>query len=61
MKLIINTLDGGTLDIADFNEESVMPMLEAWQDDGMKLLGFALDTGMAYIPKPAVARIDVID
>ena len=61
MRLIIHTCDGGTLDIADFNDESVMPLLEAWPDDETKLLAFALDTGMAYIPKAAVSRIDVID
>jgi hypothetical protein len=59
--MVINTLDGGTLDIADFDEESVMPLLEAWQQDETNILAFALDTGMAYIPKAAVARIDIID
>ncbi len=59
MKLIINTTDGGNLTVEDFNPASVMTMLEEW--DTYPVLTIALDTGTAYIPKSAVARIDTID
>jgi hypothetical protein len=59
VKLIINTTDGGNLTVEDFDAVSVMTMLEEW--DNHPVLTVALDTGTAYIPKTAVARIDTID
>ena len=59
MKLVINTIDGGNLSIEDFDAASLMQMLEDWET--VNILGFALDTGMAYIPKASVARIDTIE
>lgn len=59
MRLVINTLDGGNLDIADFDASSLMQMLEDWED--INILTFALDTGTAYIPKASITRIDSYD
>lgn len=59
MELDIHTLDGGTLNIEDFEQDSVMSLIEDLKDG--QLLTFALDDGMAYIPTAAVARIDVTD
>lgn len=59
MKLVINTIDGGNLTIEDFDPVSVMDMIERWEN--LPILTIALDTGIAYIPKTAVTRIDTID
>lgn len=59
MKLIINTNDGEALEIEDFDGPSFMTMLEDWER--ANILGFALNDGMAYIPKTAITRIDTFD
>lgn len=59
MRLVINTVDGGNLDIADFDAASLMQLLEDWAS--INILAFALDTGTAYIPKASVTRIDSYD
>lgn len=59
MKLVINTTDGGNLEVDDFDPASLMAMIEQW--DHQSVLTIALDTGIAYIPKAAVTRIDTFD
>ena len=61
MRIAVHTNDGGTLDVEDFNQESFMDLTEAFELDRVRLLAFALNDGMAYIPKAAVTRIDVFD
>lgn len=61
MRLAVHTIDGGTLNIEDFKQESIMGLTDAFNSDSVMLLGFALDDGMAYIPKAAVVRIDALD
>lgn len=61
MKLIINTIDGGHLAIEDFDQSSLTALLEEWDNEPSGLLTFALDAGMAYIPKASVSRIDAND
>lgn len=59
MRLIVNTKDGEALEIQDFDAASLMTMLEDWEH--ASILGFALNDGMAYIPKTAITRIDTFD
>lgn len=59
VKLIINTMDGSSLTIEDFNTASIMDMIDQWEHHPILTIG--LDTGVAYIPKTAVTRIDTID
>lgn len=59
MELDIHTLDGGNLNIEDFEAADLMDLLDGVRDG--QLLEFALNDGMAYIPAAAVARIDVTD
>lgn len=61
MKLTIHTTDGGTLNIQDFKPDGLMDLIEVWRNGDDELLGFALNDGMAYIPKRAVTRIDTTD
>lgn len=59
MELDIHTLDGGNLNIEDFDTADLMDLLDGVREG--KLLEFALNDGMAYIPAASVARIDVAD
>lgn len=59
MKLSIHTTDGGTLNIEDFAGETVMDMLDNWEESD--ILTVALNDGMAYIPKRNITRIDTTD
>lgn len=59
MKLIINTVDGDAMEVADFDAASFMQLLDDW--DSSSLLTFTLNDGMAYIPKTAITRIDTFD
>lgn len=59
MELDIHTLDGGTLNIEDFEAADLMDLLEGVREG--KLLELALNDGMAYIPAASVARIDATD
>jgi hypothetical protein len=61
LKLVITDIGGGVLTIEDFNAESLFPLLDSMAYDAPAVLTFALDTGTAYIPKRAVARIDAFD
>jgi hypothetical protein len=58
VKVIITTTDGGNLTIEDFDAPSIMQLLEDWET--INILAFALDDGMAYIPKNNITRIDTI-
>lgn len=59
MELDIHTIDGGTLNIEDFDGSDLMDLLDGVREG--KLLELALNDGMAYIPSASVARIDVTD
>lgn len=59
MRLIINTNDGDALEIKTFDAASFMDMLDQWADTDV--FTFALNDGMAYIPKAAITRIDTFD
>ncbi|KQR01474.1 hypothetical protein ASF74_07880 [Arthrobacter sp. Leaf145] len=61
MKIAIHTTDGGQLDIKDFDQGSFMELLDEFGNERTTLLSFALDTGMAYVVKAAVVRIDTFD
>ncbi|WP_422758280.1 hypothetical protein [Paenarthrobacter sp. C1] len=61
MKIAIHTTDGGQLDIKDFDQGSFMELLNEFGNERTTLLSFALDTGMAYVVKAAVVRIDTFD
>lgn len=61
MKIAIHTTDGGQLDIKDFDQGSFLELLDEFGNERTHLLTFALDTGMAYVVKAAVVRIDTFD
>ena len=56
MRLVINTTDGASLKIEDFQPSGVMDILDTW--DEHPVLTLALDDGMAYFPKANIVRID---
>lgn len=61
MHIRVCTTDGAELDIEDFDQGSFLELLESWAQDDVRLLTFALNDGLAYIPKAAVTRIDTFD
>lgn len=60
-KLTVFTLDGNKVTIADTPDESVAALIEGFKDEDCHTFAFTLDdgAGMTYIPRHAVARIDV--
>lgn len=61
MRVVIHTTDGGELNIEQFAAGTLMDLLESFEQDNVRLLTFALDDGLVYIPKTAVTRIDTYD
>ena len=60
MRVTIYTSDRGTLDIADFAQDSLLELLEAWRDESQPLLQVNLDeTSVTYLARQHVVRIDV--